>query len=160
MMARLILKLAYRALLTLWFFTKPTVYGVYIAIWYQADLLMIKNSYRKRLTIPCGRMKRGEDPAEAAVRELYEEVGIKLEKSKLTFAGKYTGKFKYATDIGSVFEVELAESPQIRVDNREVVWAQFMPLEQISKLCLNPTVKSWLDQRDIISFYTGGDGFH
>jgi 8-oxo-dGTP pyrophosphatase MutT (NUDIX family) len=131
----------------LWFFTKPTVYGVYIAIWYKAELLIIKNSYRKRLTIPCGRIKPGEDLAEAAVRELYEEVGIKLEKSQLSFIGEYAGNFKNATDIGSFFEIDMAEMPRVQVDNREVIWAQFMSLERISKLHLNPTVGAWLDNR-------------
>jgi 8-oxo-dGTP pyrophosphatase MutT (NUDIX family) len=147
MVARVFFRLAYRALLSLWFFTKPTVYGVYIAIWYNAELLIIKNSYRKRLTIPCGRIKPGEDLAEAAVRELYEEVGIKLEKSQLSFIGEYAGNFKNATDIGSFFEIDMAEMPRVHVDNREVIWAQFMSLERISKLHLNPTVGAWLDNR-------------
>ena len=140
-------KLAYRTILLLWFFTRPTVYGVYIAVWHIEKLLIIKNSYKKRFTLPCGRIKRGENKAEAAVRELYEEVGIKLEKDQLNFAGEYAGKFKYATDIGTFFEITMAELPQFQVDNREVVWAQFMPLDQISNLNLNPTVKTWLKHR-------------
>ena len=137
-------KLAHRAILAIWFFTRPTVYGVYIAVWYDKRLLVIKNSYKKRFTIPCGRIKRGEDLAEAAVRELYEEVGIKLEKDQLNFVGEYTGEFKYATDIGNFFEIGMTELPTFKVDNREVIWAQFMTLDQISKLNLNPTVKAWL----------------
>jgi 8-oxo-dGTP pyrophosphatase MutT (NUDIX family) len=146
-MAQVFYRLAYRALLALWFFTRPTVYGVYIAVWYDERLLVIKNSYKKRFTIPCGRVKRGEDVAEAAVRELYEEVGIRLKKYQLTFAGEYSAKYKYATDVGTFFEIEMAESPNVQADNREVVWAQFIALDQISKLNLNPTVNAWLDNR-------------
>ncbi len=113
----------------------------------QEKLLVIKNSYKKRFTIPCGRIKRGENKADAAVRELYEEVGIKLEKDQLTFVGEYAGKFKYATDIGTLFEITMAKLPQVQVDNREVVWAHFMPLDQVLKLNLNPTVKTWLKHR-------------
>ncbi len=146
-MAQVFYRLAYRALLSLWFFTRPTVYGVYIAMWYDERLLVIKNSYKKRFTIPCGRIKRGEDLAEAAVRELYEEVGIKLEKDQLNLVGEYTGEFKYAADIGNFFEIGMTELPTFKVDNREVIWARFMTLDQISKLNLNPTVKAWLDNR-------------
>ena len=83
----------------------------------------------------------------AAVRELEEEVGIKLETDQLTFVGEYTGKFKYATDIGAFFEITMTEMPRVQVDSLEVVWARFMPLEQAFNLNLNPTVKSWLDHR-------------
>ena len=145
--AQFFYRLAYRALLSLWFFTRPTVYGVYIAVWNRENLLIIKNSYKKRFTIPCGRIKRGEDLAEAAVRELDEEVSIKLEKDQLTFVGEYTGQFKYATDIGTFFEIEMKELPAVQADNREVVWAQFMPLDQVVKLNLNPTVSAWLANR-------------
>ncbi|MCP4630508.1 MAG: NUDIX hydrolase [bacterium] len=72
-----------------------------MAVWHQDKLLIIKNSYKKRFTIPCGRIKRGEDIAEAAVRELREEVGIILGKSQIKFVGEYSAKHDYATDIGS-----------------------------------------------------------
>ena len=145
--ARIFYRLAYRAILILWFFTRPTVYGVYVAVWHSDKLLVIKNSYKKRFTVPCGRIKRGEDKAAAAVRELHEEVRITLDSDQLAFVGEYTGKFTHATDIGSFFEITLAELPQIQIDNREVVWSQFMPLDQVTSLNLNPTVTAWLKNR-------------
>ena len=119
-------KLAYKAILCLWFFTRPTVYGVYIAVWYKNNILVIKNSYRKRFTIPCGRIKRSEELLEAAVRELHEEVNIKVTKAQLDFVGKYSANYSNVCDVGSFFEIKMSELPKIRVDNREVVWAQFM----------------------------------
>jgi 8-oxo-dGTP pyrophosphatase MutT (NUDIX family) len=83
----------------------------------------------------------------AAVRELNEEVGIRLEKDQLTFVGEYAGEFKSATDIGTFFEIAMAELPQVQADNREVVWAQFVPLDQVYNLNLSPTVKTWLKHR-------------
>jgi 8-oxo-dGTP pyrophosphatase MutT (NUDIX family) len=146
-LAQLFYNLAYRIILSIWFFTRPTVRGVYVAVWYQKKLLVIKNSYKNRFTIPCGRIKRSEDTAEAAMRELKEEVGIEIKKSQLTFVGEYVAEHNFATDVGSFFEFEMTESPNVQVDNREVTWAQFMPLDQISSLNLNPTVRAWLDSR-------------
>ena len=146
-LAQIFYNLAYRTILFFWFFTRPTVYGVYVAVWHREKLLIIKNSYKKRFTLPCGRIKRGEDIAAAAVRELREEVGITLGKSQLTFVGEYCAKHKYATDVGSFFEFEAAELPHLRVDNREVTWAEFLTLDQISGLNLNHTVKTWLENR-------------
>ena len=146
-LARIFYNLAYRALLCIWFVTRPTVHGVYVAVWHEKMLLIIKNSYRKRYTLPCGRIKQGEELAEAAVRELAEEVGLVLEKDRLTFVGEYVGKFKHATDIGHFFEVEMTELPEIKVDNREVVRAEFMSLEEVARLNLSPTVNTWLNNR-------------
>jgi ADP-ribose pyrophosphatase YjhB (NUDIX family) len=145
--AQLFYRLAYRCLLILWFFTRPTVYGVYIAVWHQEKLLVIKNSYKKRFTIPCGRIRRGEDKAAAAVREVFEEVNIKLEKEQLTFVGEFKGQHTYAIDIGTFFEINMKELPQVKTDNREVIWARFLPLHQVYDLTLNPTVETWLNQR-------------
>src|SRR5262245_60420256 len=39
-------------------------------------LLLVRQSYRRRWGCPGGLLERGEDPAEAAVREVREEVGI------------------------------------------------------------------------------------
>ena len=146
-LARIFYRLAYKVI-QLWFFVaRPTISGVYVAVWYEGRLLVIKNSYKKSFTIPCGRIKRGEAIAQAAVRELNEEVGIKLDPGQLTFVGRYNGQFKWARDEGSFFEIEMNQMPQIEPDNREVVWARFMSLEQIRKLPLNATVKNWLDSR-------------
>ena len=146
-LAQFFYRLAYKIILTVWFFTRPTVYGVYMAVWHQDKLLIIKNSYKKRFTIPCGRIKRGEDIAEAAVRELREEVGIILGKGQIKFVGEYAAKHDYATDVGSFFEFGMAELPEVQVDNREVTWAEFLTLDQISGLNLSPTVKIWLENR-------------
>jgi len=146
-LAQIFYRLAYKAILSVWFFTRPTVYGVYMAVWHRDKLLIIKNSYKKRFTIPCGRIKRGEDIAEAAVRELREEVGIILGKSQIKFVGEYSAKHDYATDVGSFFEFGTTELPKVQVDNREVTWAEFLTLDQISGLNLSPTVKIWLENR-------------
>lgn len=146
-LAQIFYRLAYQVI-QLWFFVaRPTVAGVYVAVWHEEKLLVIKNSYKKSITIPCGRIKRGEDSVRAAVRELKEEVGIQLDPRHLTFVGEYTGKFRYAIDVGSFYEIETTKKPLVQPDNREVVWAKFMSLEQIGKLNLNPTVKNWLDDR-------------
>ena len=145
--AQLFLKLAYKSIIFLWFFTSLTVNGVFIAIWYKEKLLMIRNSYKKSFTIPCGRIKRDEDSADAAVRELYEEVGIRVDKRQIKFIGIYKTNYNNIEDIGNFYEIEMTEFPILKVDNREVFWSQFMPLDQIAALNLNPTVKAWLDHR-------------
>ena len=42
-------------------------------------LLFVRHSYRSRWGVPGGRLNRREDPAEAARREVWEEVGLEVE---------------------------------------------------------------------------------
>ena len=84
---------------------------------------------------------------EAAVRELQEEVNITVTKTQLDFVGKHSAKYGNVCDVGSFFEIKMSELPEIQVDNREVVWAQFMTLDRALTINMIPTVKSYLDDK-------------
>src|SRR4051794_31793519 len=43
------------------------------------DVLLVRQAYRSRWGIPGGLLQRGEAPAAAAVREVFEEVGLRIE---------------------------------------------------------------------------------
>lgn len=141
---RLLYKLAYKFITAVWFFTRPTVDGVFIAVWHQSKILIVKNSYRKWYILPCGGIKRNEDLTQAAVRELNEEVGISVDKHQLRFVGNFAERYRYALDNGHFYEIIMSDAPEIKVDNREVVWAGFMEPEAAFGLSLNPLVRSYL----------------
>lgn len=42
-------------------------------------ILFVRHSYRRRWGVPGGLLKRGEDAAEGARREVFEEVGLEIE---------------------------------------------------------------------------------
>jgi ADP-ribose pyrophosphatase YjhB (NUDIX family) len=46
---------------------------------HDGQVLLIKHSYRERWGVPGGLLRRGEDPADSAVREVAEEVGLQVE---------------------------------------------------------------------------------
>ncbi len=96
-----------------------------MAVWVQGNLLVIRNSYRPRLSLPGGAVDRGEEVASAAARELREEVGIEVEAGALRFARCYVVNEDYHEDRASFFEIELESEPDIAIDRREVVWAEF-----------------------------------
>ncbi|MFK5894194.1 MAG: hypothetical protein QM504_13310, partial [Pseudomonadota bacterium] len=52
--------IAYRLKLIVNFIYRPTVSGVYIAVWFQGKILIIKNSYKNYYTLPCGGVKNKE----------------------------------------------------------------------------------------------------
>jgi 8-oxo-dGTP diphosphatase len=127
---RLALRGAYRLQLVWWFVARPRITGSYVAVWHGGRILMIRNSYRRLLSLPAGGIKRGEDPVEAAVRELHEEVGIAARPEDLVFAGVILNPSGYAEDHAHFFELRCDVEPAVRVDEREVVWAEFLLPEE------------------------------
>ena len=67
--------------------------GAGVLIQNSADkiLLFLRTKYPFQWTIPGGHMSPGENPQQAAVREIEEEVGIKLPSPRLIFEGTIIG---------------------------------------------------------------------
>lgn len=124
------LRLAYRIQLVWWFVRRPRIEGAYVAVWSRGRVLVIRNSYRRRLSFPAGGLKRGERPRDAAARELAEEVGIAVDPSELHYHGEIVNPSGYAEDHAHVFELRPSSAPAPRVDGREVVWAEFLRPEE------------------------------
>jgi 8-oxo-dGTP pyrophosphatase MutT (NUDIX family) len=143
---------AYRLLLGFQFLTRPLTHGVYVAVWYRGRVLLIRNSYRRPITFPSGGVRRGEDLAHAAARELAEEAGISLPPGRLRPFRDYCIRHEFSRDIIRLFEVELDEDgddpPNPRVDYREVIWAGFRTREAALEMELFPVVERYLREKD------------
>ena len=138
----------YQIHLLICFIFRPTVYGSYVAVWCEGKILIIKNSYKKFFTVPCGSIDKGETPIEAAVRELYEETGIKAETSELTLFKTYLNLEEYKKDNIHFYEIYLKNIPEIIVDNREVIWGEFLdPKKALEKSLFTP-VKLYLTEKN------------
>ena len=145
---RLGLKVAYRAQLIYWLCRRPTVTGVYVAVWHAGRLLIIQNSYKTYRTIPCGLPRRREQLKDSAARELREEAGIDLDPRDLRFATDFVIYQDCKQDHVHFFEVELADEPPIVVDGREVIWGAFEKPEQALSHRLSPAVREYLQRRE------------
>jgi ADP-ribose pyrophosphatase YjhB (NUDIX family) len=141
---RIGLRIAIRLLRVLWYFRRPEPQGAYVAVCWDDRLLLIRNSYRKGEAVPCGAVGRGETAARAAVRELAEEVGIETTEADLQFACEIVLPFDFKIDHAQFFELHLRNAPQVRVDNREVVWADFVPAAELSERSLIPHPRGYL----------------
>lgn len=124
--------IGYRLALVWWFVRRPLQQGAYVAVWVGDELLLIRNSYKRGYTIPCGGIGSEESPIQAARRELFEEVGIETDESALLPIQLIRFDNEYKRDHAHVFELHLDTRPQIRIDRREVVWAAFVPREQLA----------------------------
>ena len=118
-----------------------------VAVWHDGAVLMIRNSYRSQLTLPGGHIGTGESAVAAAVRELHEEAGVRIDAADVRPAYAETVLWDRRRDRCAIFETVLTDRPAVRIDNREVVWADFLPAAEA--LAANPTphVRAYLERR-------------
>jgi 8-oxo-dGTP pyrophosphatase MutT (NUDIX family) len=102
--------------------------GACVAVWANDRVLVVRHSYKAGLSIPGGGLKSNEDSRVGAVRELREEVGIDVKPAalRLTYVKRYaSGTTNY------FFEVHLPVEPQITIDRREIIYAEFLSASDI-----------------------------
>jgi anti-anti-sigma factor len=138
---------AYRAEMAVNFLIRPRVDGAYVAVWHGDRVLLILNSYKSRYTLPCGKVRSGEDPLEAARRELREEVGLDLESGAFHQSFTTVDHSEFKEDHIHLYETRLEQLGKIRLDGREVVWAGFRTPAEAVALPLFPPVKTYLLDR-------------
>jgi 8-oxo-dGTP diphosphatase len=144
---RAVYRVAHWGLRLLWFIRRPETTGALVAVWYQGRVLLVKNSYRRELTLPGGYVRPREDRRTAAARELREEVGIQVQPKRLEHAYHGTHVFEHRQDTLDIFELEMEASPHVRVDDREVVEAEFHTPEEALDMTIVPHLEEYLSRR-------------
>jgi 8-oxo-dGTP pyrophosphatase MutT (NUDIX family) len=144
---RAVYRLAHLALRLLWFIRRPETTGALVAVWHHGRVLLVKNSYRRQLTLPGGYVKPREDRRTTAARELREEVGIRVQPKRLVHAYHGTHFFEYRKDTLDIYELEMDEAPNVQVDEREVVRAEFHTPTEALDLSVVPHLEEYLSRR-------------
>jgi len=109
--------------------------GAQVMLIWEKKVLLVRSSYRSTYSFPGGYINRGEAAIEAACRELREETGIVLQQSELhPLSVKQYDTNKSSNNF--IFTAVLAHEPFIKIDNREVVEAQFFDASQVQGLPL------------------------
>ena len=129
-------------------FFRPYVQGSYVLCLYKNQALLIKNSYKRYWTLPCGGIAKDESPLEAAIREVEEEVGLFLDPEQLQFVQKIISQEDYKEDHIHLFVYRFRHKPSVRIDYKEVedfVWVDKKLLAQYPVFKpIEPFIKSYL----------------
>lgn len=95
-----------------------------------------------QLDISCGGfVDHGETPEQSAVRELYEELGIRIHQQQLQLTRIYHKRvrIKHKNIYNRAFiycyvVIVPAEGTQLKIQQSEVAWARFIPLTDARRL--------------------------
>lgn len=124
---RRLLRVAY-LLVMLWRIVwRPTTLGVRVLLIRDAEVLLVRHTYRGGWFLPGGGLKRGETLEEAARREAREEVGAAITDLRLT--GAYSNFVEARGDHVVFFASESFELTPC--DSAEIGESRFFPLAEL-----------------------------
>lgn len=144
-LVRMAYRCAYRLALAWWWLRRPRTLGVLVALWRGDRVLLVRTSYRGLFSLPGGFAGPDEPRAVAAARELREEVGMTLDPRCLAPAWQGTIAFEFRRDAVTIFDACVDPAPSPVVDNREIVWADWVPRDEALRLPLLPHVRAYLE---------------
>jgi len=139
-------RIAFRLQRVYWWVRRPQLNGAYVAVWREGHVLCIRNSYRRKLSLPAGGLARGEQPIDAAVRELGEEVAITARPDELEYVDMIVSHVGHAEDHAHFFELRRETGLEFEVDRREVVWAGFLSPEAALEQGVVDVVRQYLSR--------------
>lgn len=103
---------------------------------------------RCELEIPAGKLEKGEDPAEAAVRELQEETGYRCDK--LTHLHSFYTSPGFADEIIHLYLAEQLSAGEMSPDEDEFLEVQEVTLEEALNLIAEGRIA---DAKTILAVY-------
>ena len=132
---RVILRAGYRTMCVYWRKMGSSHTGVCVVIRHDNKVLAVRHSYRPEYTIPGGGMGKNETPAIAGARELGEELSLQVAPEDLVYVKQMRNTH--------LMELHLAELPEIRIDNREIIEAVFLSEDEAIRR--NPQFRRFLE---------------
>lgn len=110
-----------------WFIFRPKTFGAKVILINNNEVLLVKNTYGYKLSLPGGGIKKGESPQDGAKREIFEELGIRM--NMLKPLGSIVSTLEFKKDTIYVFYADLKDR-NVVIDAVEIESAEWMPLDK------------------------------
>ncbi|MGB5135669.1 MAG: NUDIX hydrolase [Prochlorococcaceae cyanobacterium] len=123
---------------------RPHTHGALVAIWHRQRLLLVQASYRRSLSLPGGGIERGETPRQTAVRELAEELGLRVAPEELQSPWRITETSARGRNTVTILAWQADRRPEIRVDGLEIRACQWLTREEALTRPLVSHVREYL----------------
>ncbi len=141
---RTVYRVGFAAALQVWRLRRPSHRGALVAILVDGRLLLVRQSYRREYSLPGGGVQRGETALEAARRELVEELLVDVHPGELRHVRTETALWDFRDDTVDFFEFTPERVPEVRVDNREIIEAVFVPVADLLSVPLTGPVEAYV----------------
>jgi 8-oxo-dGTP pyrophosphatase MutT (NUDIX family) len=104
-MLRLVLGAVHRLMTVGWFVRRPRTFGAHaLALTPEGRIVLVKLRYAPGWRLPGGGREAGEDPRDAVLRELREEIGM-VSHGEVTFAVELDEPANYRRDLAALLIV-------------------------------------------------------
>jgi len=116
-----------------WRVCRPKTEGVKMMVFNsKGEILLVRIGYMHKLwIIPGGKLEQGEHPADAAHRELFEEVGVKVHDCKEIFTIYHEKQGK--KDTIYYFEAQ-SDTKDFVIDDEEIIDVGWFALDALPEL--------------------------
>ena len=125
---------------------RPHNHGALVAIWHQGRLLLVQTSYRHGLGLPGGGLERRETARQAAVRELAEELGLRVTEGELLDPWEITETSARGKNSVTIYALHSGSRPAIHLDGLELVAGHWLTREEALMRPLVSHVREYLEQ--------------
>jgi len=144
---RLAYRFAYQGARVYWHVFRPQNHGALVALWHQGSVLLVKNSYVDYFSLPGGNVRKAESAVDTAVRELKEEINLTVDGAQLRTVLDHNHEWQGRPDHVVIFELDVDQRPQLAVDNREVVSAEWLSPQDALARNLFPPLRLVIENR-------------
>lgn len=101
----------------------------------KGEILLLKTSYKDHWEIPGGVVEENESPLQTAEREVYEEIGLKINIKSCLVIHYRAGMKDQDENIMFVSDGGILENlNKLKLDGKEIVEAKFVSFEKAVKL--------------------------